>query len=90
MSSAGRRVRRQESGRSAGDSRKANGWIIALWRDSFQRHVKGPLDGPFIVCANQSKMAWDAAAVGADRRPSASVSGAFQTVGPVGVGAPCL
>jgi hypothetical protein len=49
-----------------------------------------------IWCGTRRTEDWhlrfNAAVVGADRRPSASalVSGAFQTVGPVGVGASCL
>ena len=49
------RVRRQEPGWSAGDSRKADGWIIAHWRDGFQRHVAGTLDGPLIVLFEQNR-----------------------------------
>jgi hypothetical protein len=52
---AGHRVRRQEPGRSAGDHRKADGWIIAQRRDGFQRHVTGGLDGPFIVLLEQDR-----------------------------------
>jgi hypothetical protein len=51
----GHRVRRQEPGRSAGDSRKADSGIIAQRRDGFQCYVAGPLDGPFIVLFEQDR-----------------------------------
>jgi hypothetical protein len=51
----GHRVRRQEPGLSAGDSRKADCWIIAQRRDCFQCHVAGTLDRPFIVLFEQHR-----------------------------------
>lgn len=42
-----------ESRAGAGDSREADGGIIAQWRDGFQRHVAGTLDGPFVVLLEQ-------------------------------------
>lgn len=46
---------RQEPGRSAGDLRKADGWIIAQGRGGFQRHVAVALDGPLIVLFEQDR-----------------------------------
>jgi hypothetical protein len=34
---------------------RLTGWIIAQWRDGFQRHVAGTLDGPFIVLLEQDR-----------------------------------
>ena len=52
---AGHRIRRHGPGRSAGDCRKADGWIIAQGRDGFQRHVAGALNRPFIVLLEQDR-----------------------------------
>ena len=64
----GHRVRRREPDWSAGDSRKADGWIIAQGRDGFQRHVTGPLDVPFVVLFEQDRadQAHDGVLVGED------------------------
>jgi hypothetical protein len=50
---------RSKINREAAVSWKAGGWIITQWRDGFQRHVAGALDGPSIVlleqdCADQA------------------------------------
>ena len=40
---------------SAGDSRKADGWIIAQRRDGFQHHVTGTPNCPIIVLLEQDR-----------------------------------
>lgn len=43
------------AGQAAGNRRKADGWMIAQWRDDFQRHVAGALDGPLVVLLEQDR-----------------------------------
>ena len=51
--SVGHHVRRHGPDRSAGDSREADGGIIAQRGDGFQCHVASTLDGPLVVLFEQ-------------------------------------